>query len=405
MRCGLLGKTLSYSYSPQIHARLADYSYKLFELREDELDAFLTRGEFDGLNVTVPYKKAVIPYCAALTETARAVGSVNTLIRRKDGTLLGDNTDYRGFRDLVLSGGISVAGKKALVLGSGGASLAVRYVLAQLGAGEIIVISRSGEDNYENLDRHADAAILVNTTPVGTYPNVEAAPLSLSHFPRLEAVFDLIYNPARTALCLDAEARGIPAFSGLTMLVSQARGSAELWTGNAIPDEAVQTICAALSAKMQNIVLIGMPGSGKSSIGRLLAQQLSRRFVDSDAKIVEHAGMSIPEFFARHGEAAFRALEHEVLTELGKESGLVIATGGGCVTCEENYAALHRNSRIVRLRRDTALLPREGRPLSAGDLDAMYAVRAPLYARFADFEIENSGSIEDAAAAIRKVLL
>ena len=406
MRCGLLGRTLRYSYSPQIHALLAPYEYTLIEKREDELDAFLRGGDFDGLNVTIPYKMAVMPYCAALSEAAQAIGSVNTLVRRPDGTLYGDNTDARGFRDLVLHSGLAVRGKKVLVLGSGGASRAICHVLRQLGAGEIVIISRSGENNYENLDRHRDAALLVNTTPVGTYPGNGAAPLSLAHFPALEGVFDLIYNPVRTALCLDAEARGIPAFSGLRMLVSQARGSAELFTGAPIADEAVDRICRILSAQMENVILIGMPGSGKTSVGQALAEALQRPFVDADAEIAARAGTDIPAYFAKYGEAAFRDLEAEVLSDLGKRSGIVLSTGGGCILREENYPSLHQNGRIFWLRRDLAALPRDGRPLSQNaDLSAMYEVRAPRYARFADAVIENSGTVPETAAAIKELLL
>ena len=406
MRCGLLGRTLRYSYSPQIHAQLTDrYSYELVERGEGELDALLRGGEFDGLNVTIPYKLAVMPYCAALSDAAREIGSVNTLVRRPDGTLYGDNTDCLGFRDLVVRSGVPVAGKKALVLGSGGASRAVRYVLRMLGAGEIVTISRSGENNYDNLDRHRDAGIVVNTTPVGTYPGNGSAPLSLDRFPQLSGVFDLIYNPARTALCLDAESRGIPAFSGLRMLVSQARGSAEQFLGETIPEERVDAIVEALRAEMENIVLVGMPGSGKTAVGQALAAQLGRAFADADAEITTRAGMDIPAYFAKYGEAGFRDLEAAVLADLGKRSGLVIATGGGSVLREENYASLHQNGRIVWLRRDLAALPRAGRPLSQGaDLAAMYEARKPRYARFADCIVDNDGSVADAAAKIKEAL-
>jgi len=405
LKCGLLGKKLGHSYSPAIHKELGNYRYDLFEKTEDELDAFLRSGEFDGLNVTIPYKKAVLPYCSEVSDTVRAIGSVNTILRRPDGTLYGDNTDADGFAYMVKCSGIPVAGEKALVLGSGGASLTVCHVLRQLGAREVVVISRTGENNYENLDRHRDAGIIVNTTPVGMYPNNGAAPLSLTAFPHCRGVLDVVYNPERTALCLEAERLGIPCLSGLRMLVAQARRSAEQFIGEAIPDSRVEEIYRELSTAMQNIVLIGMPGSGKSSVGRMLEVVLNRPLIDADEAFTEKAGMPPSEYLPLYGEPAFRDLECQVLAELGKRSGCIIATGGGCILREENYDSLHQNGTIFWLRRDIDRLPREGRPLSQqADLHAMYEIRRPRYERFADHIIENSGTISDAARAILEVL-
>lgn len=401
LRCGLLGKTLGHSYSPAIHRRLGDYSYVLFEKMEEELDGFLRSGDFDGLNVTIPYKKAVVPYCAELSPAAKALGSVNTIVRRPDGTLFGDNTDLAGFRYMVQCSGVAVAGEKALVLGSGGASVTVVEALRQLGAREVVVISRSGENNYENLDCHRDAALIVNTTPVGMYPNNGKAALSLGGFPNLRGVLDVVYNPARTALILDAERRGIPCLSGLRMLVAQAKASAEQFTGTAIPDSRVEEIFRELSAETGNIVLVGMPGSGKSAVGRAVARELGRPFYDADREIVQAAGMEIPAIFASQGEGAFRDLESRVLAELGKKSGCVIATGGGSVLREENYDVLHQNGTIFWLRRDLGKLPREGRPLSQNaDLAAMYEARKPRYERFADHAVDNDGPLPDTVKQI-----
>ena len=401
LRCGLLGKTLGHSYSPAIHRCLGDYSYVLFEKTEDELGGFLRSGDFDGLNVTIPYKKAVVPYCAELSPAAKALGSVNTIVRRPDGTLYGDNTDLAGFRYMVKCSGVSVDGEKALVLGSGGASVTVVEALRQLGAREVVVISRSGENNYENLDHHRDAALIVNTTPVGMYPNNGKAALSLEGFPALRGVLDVVYNPAKTALILDAERRGIPCLSGLRMLVAQAKASAEQFTGTAIPDSRVEEIFRELAAETGNIVLVGMPGSGKSAVGRAVAQELGRPFYDADREIVQAAGMEIPAIFASQGEGAFRDLESRVLAELGKKSGCVIATGGGSVLREENYDALHQNGTIFWLRRDLTKLPREGRPLSQNaDLSAMYEARKPRYERFADHSVDNDGPLPDAVKQI-----
>ena len=405
MKCGLLGEKLGHSYSPQIHAELADYEYRLYEKAPDAVEDFVRNGDWHGLNVTIPYKKTVIPFCDALSETAAEIGSVNTLLRRPDGTIFGDNTDAFGFETLLtrtVPG--SIAGWKALVLGTGGASVTVCAVLRRRGA-EVVTISRSGENNYQNLDRHADARLLVNTTPVGMYPKTGVSPVELSAFPRLRCVLDVVYNPARTALLLQAEARGIPHAGGLVMLVAQAKRSSEIFLGNTLPDGEIPRITALLSASMQNIILVGMPGCGKSTVGALLAEKLNRPLLEADAELVKTAGMPIQVIFENEGEAGFRRRETGTLSELGKRSGAVISTGGGCVTRSENYPLLHQNGTIVWLRRDLDKLAREGRPLSLNaDLSAMYAVREPLYARFADFTVENTGTPAETVDAILEVL-
>ena len=403
-RCGLLGRKLGHSYSPAIHAQLGNYSYGLFEKEPEQLEDFLVNGGWHGINVTIPYKKAVVPYCDTLSPTAQMLGSVNTVVRRPDGTLYGDNTDYDGFAALVRRSGIDAAGCKALVLGSGGASVTVCAVLRSLGA-EVTVISRSGEDNYGNLSRHADAGIIVNTTPVGMYPHNGASPVDLSLFPQCKAVFDLIYNPARTALMLQAETLGIPAFGGLHMLVAQAKRASELFTDTAISDDVIDTIRAALEREMQNVVLIGMPGCGKSSVAAALGKALGREVCDSDALVEELSGMSIPEIFAAQGEDAFRALETEAIARLSRRSGIILATGGGCVTRAENYPLLHQNGVLFWLQRDITCLPTEGRPLSQStQLQTMYQQRAPLYARFADHVVNNNGTLDETVAQIKEVM-
>ena len=404
MKCGLLGRKLGHSYSPQIHNLLGDYSYVLFEKEPEELENFLKNGDFSGLNVTIPYKKEVIPYLSELSPTAQKMGCVNTVLRRSDGTLYGHNTDYFGFTSLVRHAGLSVAGKKVLVLGSGGASNTAVAALKDLGASPV-VISRSGENNYQNLHRHTDAAAIVNTTPVGMYPNTGVSPIDLVLFPHLEGVLDVIYNPARTQLLLDAEKLGIPRENGLWMLVAQAKEAAEVFTGGKISDEVIEKIYRRLSHQMKNIVLIGMPGCGKSTIGTLLAEKLGRTLADADEKIISLAGKSIPDIFAQDGEPTFRDWETQALTELGKQSGLVIATGGGCVTQERNYPLLHQNGYLVWLERDCRVLPTDGRPLSqANDLGKMYAARKPLYEVFADIRVENAGTPEETAQQILDAL-
>ena len=391
MECGLLGRKLAHSYSPQIHKYLGDYPYTLHELEESQIEEFLKTKHFTGLNVTIPHKKAVIPYCNELSDCAKKVGAVNTIVRR-NGKLIGHNTDYFGFYSMVMKSGLDVANKKVLVLGSGGASVTVAVVLKELGA-NVVVISRTGENNYSNLTRHADAAVIVNTTPVGMYPNVGVSPVDLAQFPILEGVLDLIYNPARTKLLLDADAKGIVTLNGLWMLIAQAKESAEWFTEEKIPDSIIGTIYDDLSKQMQNIVLVGMPGSGKSTVGTAIAQRLNRKFVDSDARIEAQAGMTIPQIFSQGGESLFRELETQVLADLGKESGLVIATGGGCITQKRNYPHLHQNSMIVWLQRDIRKLPTDGRPLSQeGALEDMYALRKPLYEMYADVIVNNNGA-------------
>ena len=405
LKCGLLGEKLGHSYSPQIHSMLADYEYKLFEKSPEELEDFLKSGEFDGLNVTIPYKKSVMPYCAELSPTAAQIGSVNTIVRRSDGSLYGDNTDAFGFENLIVHNGIEVKGKKALVLGTGGASVTAQAVLKNLGASEVVVISRKGEDNYENIAKHADAEIIANTTPVGMYPNNGKAAVDLTQFPELSGVLDVVYNPAQTALLLQAEKLCIPCAGGLYMLVSQAKRSCELFTGNSIPDSEIDRIERVLSHQMQNIVIIGMPGSGKTAVSTMLAERLGRKILDTDMIVSEKAGMTIPEIFAAQSEAGFRKLETEATAEVGKLSGNIISTGGGVVTVADNYELLHQNGVIVWIERDTNKLARDGRPISlSSDLNELYAARLPLYERFADIKADNNGDINDTVNAIMEMI-
>ena len=322
-------------------------------------------------------------------------------VMEKDGKLIGHNTDYFGFETMLCSSSLNVRGSKVLVLGSGGASNTVTAVLRDQGA-DVTVISRSGENNYDNLYLHRTADVIVNTTPVGMYPNVGVSPVDLKQFPYLKGVLDVVYNPARTQLLLDAEEKKITAMNGLLMLVAQAKESAEWFANTTISNDQIQAIHDRLETQMQNIVLIGMPGCGKSTIGTLLAEKLGKRFVDADAYLVEKAGRSIPDIFAADGEPGFRALETKVLAELGKQSGLVIATGGGCVTQARNYPLLHQNGTIFCLNRDLDKLPTDGRPLSQSTkLTEMYRVRKPLYEAFADFQMDNNGNAE---ATVKRIM-
>ena len=403
MKCGLLGGKLSHSYSPQIHAHLGDYSYDLFERTPEQLPSFFQQGDFDAINVTIPYKKDVIPYCAELSEKAKRLGAVNTIVRSKDGKLIGHNTDYFGFESMLKKSGLSVKGKKVLILGSGGAANTAIAVLQDWGA-KVIVVSRSGDNNYQNLHLHADASAIVNCTPVGMYPNNGVSPVDLDLFPRLDGVLDMIYNPARTQLLLDAEKRGITALNGLLMLVAQAKQSAEWFTGTSISDSKIHEIYATLRTQMENIILIGMPGCGKSTIGAILAEKAGKTLVDADFYLTESAGRSIPEIFASDGESYFRRLETQVLQELGKRSGIILATGGGCVTRDENYPLLHQNGTIFCIQRDLSALSTDGRPLSQSTkLIDMYQIRKPMYEKFADHHIYNSTPADAAAMQILKI--
>lgn len=401
MICGLLGRKLGHSYSPQIHAHLGDYVYRIFEKEPEEIETFLKSGDFHGINVTIPYKKDVIPFLSELSPAAQRMGAVNTIVRRADGTLIGHNTDYFGFQSMVQRSGLTVTGKKVLVLGSGGASNTVVVVLKELGA-QVVVVSRSGENNYSNLHLHADAAVIVNATPVGMYPNTGASPIDLELFPHLEGVLDVIYNPARTQLLLDAESRGLVTMNGLWMLVAQAKESAECFAGTPLSDDKIAQIHQLLRLQMENIVLVGMPGCGKSTVGRLLAEQTGKQFIDADTALEEAAGRKITDIIPNDGVEAFRSLETQALADWGKKSGLVLATGGGCVTKERNYPLLHQNGTIVWLTRDLSCLPTDGRPLSqSGKLEEMFRQREPMYRRFADLVIDNSGS---PAETVQKIL-
>lgn len=405
LQCGLLGRKLGHSYSPAIHRQLANYAYALYEIEPQDLESFLLGGEFDGLNVTIPYKKAVLPYCAALSDTARAIGAVNTLVRRPDGTLWGDNTDAYGFSLMVQASSAQVRGKKALIFGSGGASATAQYVLRALGAREVVVISRRGENNYTNLARHKDAELAVNTTPVGMFPAVGESVVDLKQLPNLEAALEVIYNPSRTEFLLQAERLGLKTANGLLMLVAQAKKSCEDFLGLPIDDTRIFAIERQLAAQMKNIVLLGMPGSGKSTIGRLLAQKLGRTFVDADTVLEQDAQQSISDIFQLEGEAGVRARETAVLRKLGAQSGLIIATGGGCVTREENYPLLHQNGTIVCLRRALDKLPSDGRPISQRlSAEEIYRQRKAAYERFADVMIDNNDTPESATAKILEVL-
>ena len=371
LKCGLLGEKLGHSRSPEIHRKLGGYDYRLYEKTPAEVEEFLLRGDYDVLNVTIPYKKVAFGLCREVSPVAAELGNVNVVVKRLDGTLFGDNTDKAGFEKLVSLVGVPVNGRKCVVLGTGGAAMTAAAALRGLGAGAVVHISRSGPDNYTNLERHADAAILVNATPVGMFPHVEDQPVSLSAFPRCAAVIDLIYNPSPTKLLAEAAARGIPQVGGLPMLEEQARLASVYMNAN--------------------LYLYGAPGSGKSTFGRQLAAAKEMPFVDLDDEIEARDGRKIADIFAQDGEAAFRAIEKAVLKRVSATPGQVVALGGGALLDPESRQVAEMSGRVIFLECPEEELVRrvslsQARPLLAGEaakrLHALLAARHDHYASF-----------------------
>ena len=399
---GLLGETLGHSFSPQLHRAFGSYDYRLLPTPRDQLEQLFAQRQFLGLNVTMPYKQTVMPLCDEIDERAAQIGAINTVVNR-DGRLVGYNTDIDGLLFMARRSGIELRGKKILILGSGGTSRTATTAARECGAEKVIIISRSGEHNYEHLSRHADADVIINTTPVGMFPNCGQSPVDLAQFSHLSGVLDVVYHPLRTALFMQAERMGIPCSCGLSMLTAQARRASELFTGTPISNEQTEKVLSALRRDLENIVLIGMPGCGKSTIAAALGEKTGRNVVDIDEMITRRAGLSTSEIFAVHGEAYFRALESDCIREVGQRTGIIISTGGGCVTRAENYAPLHQNGYIIHLMRDLDRLPTDGRPISRRTNAAeLWAQRKAQYESFADCVIDNNGSIEQTLAHITK---
>ena len=403
---GLLGEHLPHSFSPQIHSALGNQNYNLFEVAPENLDAFMKEHNFKGINVTIPYKKAVIPYLDVISPEAEKIGAVNT-IKVVNGKLYGDNTDYFGFKYMVEKSKISIKGKKTLVLGSGGASLTVQAVLRDMGASEIVVLSRNGDDNYVNMYiKHTDAEIIVNTTPVGMYPDNLNTLVDLDRFDNLSGVLDVVYNPLKTRLILEAEQRNIPCSAGLSMLVAQAKKAHEIFFDTTVENEICEQIERSLALQMCNIFLIGMAGCGKSTIGKRLSELLRKDLFDTDEMIVNTENMPIPEIFAEKGEDYFRWCENVSVNIAGREKSQIIATGGGVITRPENYNSLKQNGIIVFINRGADLLPTNGRPLSQmHGVKALYEKRMPLYRQFADIEVDGNGTVEEVANRIVKEIV
>lgn len=409
MEYGLIGEKLGHSFSREIHQRLGGYDYRLQELTPAQLPAFLEKRDFRGVNVTIPYKQTVIPLLDEVDPKAAAIGAVNTIVNRR-GRLYGYNTDYDGMAALARHAGLTLKNKNVLILGTGGTSRTAMTVAADLGAAEIRRVSRTGRGGAITYEQAADlpVQVLINTTPCGMYPGCDGQPMDLSRFGWLEGVLDAVYNPLRTRLVLQARDNGARGQGGLYMLVAQAAAACRLFLDRPLPDGALDSVYRAIHGQKQNIVLTGMPGSGKSTVGRVLARQLDRELVDTDTEIIRVAKKPIPEIFAQRGERGFRYLESQVIQEVSRRTGLVIATGGGAILREENVRRLRQNGRIYFLDRPAEdILPTDDRPL-ARDMEAVrqrYAERYPRYTSTADAAVPVRGSAEDVAAAIREEFL
>lgn len=405
---GCIGKKLPHSFSKIIHEKIGDYSYELHELREDEVDAFMTLHDFKAINVTIPYKETVIPYLDEISDTAKAIGAVNTIVN-KNGKLYGYNTDFYGMTALIKKNGIELNGKKVAILGSGGTSKTSFAVAEALGAKEIIRVSRTGNENsvtYDELYKnHTDADIIINTTPVGMFPEIFNSPIDIDKFNNLSGVVDAVYNPLTTELVAKAKKKGIPAECGLYMLTAQAVRAYEFFMDKEADKSLTDKIFSQVLADKKNIVLTGMPGSGKSTTGKIIAKDLNREFIDTDEEIIKAAGMEIAEYFKRFGEEKFRELETEVIKKISAKSGIVLATGGGAILKKENVDALKMNGTVYFLDRPLELLlPTADRPLasSAEAIKQRFNERYGIYLKTADVRIQVKGKPKNPAIIIER---
>ena len=408
MKCGCIGKKLTHSFSKEINAMLADYSYELMELTEEQIPAFFAHKDFDAINVTIPYKQTVIPYLDCVSDVARKIGAVNTIVNR-NGRLLGYNTDYYGMMALLEKAGVCVNGKKVLILGTGGTSKTARVLTQDLGAADILLVSRRTSENTvtyaEAVQYHTDAQVIINTTPCGMYPDCDAAPIDLAAFPALEGVIDAVYNPLCTNLILQARSRGVKAEGGLYMLVMQAVVAVEKFLDKTIDKTEADRVFAQILAAKENIVLIGMPGSGKSTVGRLLNVP-GFDFIDTDAEIEKRCGCSIRQLIEEKGEKYFRDLESAVISDVSSAGQRIIATGGGAVLREENVRCLRRNGKLYFINADLGRLRATGdRPLANTEekIKNLFAQRSPIYHAAADVIVPDMPTArEEADYILRK---
>ncbi len=408
MEYGCIGEKLGHSFSKIIHNKLADYNYELKEIPKENLKEFICKRDFKAINVTIPYKQDVIPFLDEISDTAKSIGAVNTIVN-KNGKLFGFNTDFKGLEALILKNGIEVQNKKVLILGSGGTSKTAFAVAKHLKAKEIYRVSRNATNtliSYEDAKKlHSDAEIIINTTPCGMYPNIGVSAVNIGNFRNLEGVVDAVYNPLNSALVLDAKSRGIKAVGGLYMLVAQAVFACELFLDTELDKSEIDRIFGEIFSSKQNLVLIGMPASGKTTIGKLLAEKMQKEFIDTDELIVKKAGKTIPEIFSESGEKGFREIESQVIAEASALQGMIIATGGGAVLNSKNTELLKGNGKIIFLDRDLEkLVTTPDRPLSSNreDLQKRYNERYPIYLKCADLTLKNNGQIDDIIKEVLK---
>ncbi len=401
MQYGLIGEKLGHSFSKDIHEKFGKYEYELVEIEKSALANFLTHKNFKGINVTIPYKESVIPYLDGISDQAKAIGAVNTVINR-DGKLYGYNTDYYGFNYMLERANISVEDKVVALLGTGGASKMALFALEEKGAKEIVVVSRKGEVNYETIKERKDIQVIVNATPMGMYPNNGECLINPQDFPKLEGIADMVYNPYVTELLFRGQELGVKTVNGLSMLVAQAKRACEIFTGEDLSFSLLEDVIKKIEKSTRNITLIGMPGSGKTTLGKIIAKELDREFFDADEQFEKKIGVSAGEFIELNGEKAFREKETEVLTDLLKQCKKVISTGGGAVKKDENRKNIRSNSIVVWVNRKIDNLATGGRPLSK-DIDAvkkLYEERADLYASVCDIIIENDKDIKTAVNSL-----
>ncbi|MBQ7761730.1 MAG: shikimate dehydrogenase [Clostridia bacterium] len=410
MKYGLIGEHLKHSFSKAIHEQIGDYVYEILEIEPHNVEAFMKKKDFCGINVTIPYKETVIPYLDYIDDSAKKIGAVNTVVNR-DGKLYGYNTDYSGMRALVMRIGLEIKNKKVLIIGTGGTSKTATAVVSDLGAKEIIYVSNisvEGALTYEEVyQNHRDVEIIFNTSPVGMYPKNEHSPIDLERFPSLEGVLDVVYNPIRTKLVQKAKSLGLKSEGGLYMLGAQAVYAYQHFTGTPVSVELCDKVFKNVLSEKENIVLIGMPSSGKTTIGTILAEKTGKTLVDTDKVIVENAGCDIPTIFKSQGESKFRMLETEAIKEVSKQNGIIIATGGGAILKKENVDYLKQNGTLYFLDRDLSLLlPTEDRPLSSDKeaIEKRYNERYPIYCQVADVKVNGNLTANEVAELILKEL-
>ena len=400
---GLLGRTLGHTYSPMIHQALGNTSYDIFEIEPDQLQDFFNRSDLQGLNITIPYKINALQACKSISDIAESIGCVNTMVKQKDGSWYGTNTDYDGFLATLSWSNIAVNEKHCLILGDGASSNTVHVALERLGAASITHISRHQFPKYEHIAQFYERAqIIINCTPVGMYPHCPNQSIQLAPFKHLEGIIDLVYNPHRTGILLEAESLGIPHVNGLVFLLAQAIAASALFLHRTYDGSILSDLYKQFRRDQENIVLIGMPGSGKSTIGKALANLTGRTLVDIDHRITEEVG-PISDYILTHGEPAFRAIEYKIIEDIGKQTGLILSTGGGTVTIPENFTPLRQNGRIYEIYRPLEELDTTGRVLSSGGivrLQQLYTERAPLYAKFRQVQVVNTGTPESVAQRV-----